>query len=337
MAEEHQQAQDRARLTAPALAAAAGEAVPLPPSLPQPAASLGPPPARSTPAPASRPKIKKTFKRVPVNRAKRKVRRVNDISTEWRQADENDETFSGPVPCRVTGCDKLFENVADLDLHVQVAHGASRPHIPGYADSELQQLQPPLLQGPLQVPDQPLDSPPAVEVFKCEECGKTYGSSADLKRHSDRNHVKAQSSNQCCPFPDCAFPVQGNAELVLNISSVHAFSPDSRQASQRGQYPGSYLQPPPQPGLGHQAPSSNGLGPSLSSSMAGMSLGGIPVSSRNSFNPNLSQQAYVLGNPPPYHPFDYSYGYPSPWNRELKSGQDRSCAPKAKVHILWPH
>ena len=44
-----------------------------------------------------------------------------------------------------------------------------------------------------------------------------------------------------------------------------------------------------------------------------------------------------MGNPPPYHPFDYSYGYPSPWNRELKSGQDRSCAPKAKVHILWPH
>ena len=134
---------------------------------------------------------------------------------------------------------------------------------------------------------------------------------------------------------DCSFPAQGNAELVLHITAAHSFSANSRQNINPSQYLGSQPLPPHVPGHSVQGNSS-----SLASSMAGMSLGGFPVPSRNSFNPNSYPSfppAFGFGHQVPNHHFDHGYGYGHHWGKELKSGQDRSCAPKAKVHIVWPH
>ena len=225
-----------------------------------------------------------------------------------------DDTFSGPIPCRYPGCPQTFDSVANADIHVKFVHGVeARQPRPGPASPE---LRPPV-------------SPPAITVFPCPTCGKLCSSSEQLAAHSDRNHRPDRPATGIitCPLQGCGFPCQSNDELVRHVLTSHAHA--SSAAPVLGGSLGDQ-QPGPRPAAyrtGLNAPSRGGhFGPSLGP-LPGTSFALPSPLPGASFTPAPGHYGSIG---PAY---DGGYGY----RRELKSGQERSCAPRARLNIAWPH
>ena len=254
--------------------------------------------------------------------------------------DPEQDFSSASFKCQDGNCPLTFQNLQEADKHYRASHPntsfesvtagltsrqpAPPPTVPPGPRPASQPitipsdlgaiLANPLLLGQLQAltggAGGPSPTSPGVLPFPCTVCEKAFDSEGNLRTHMKRRH-KSRAQGITCPMPGCRSPeVPGMEGLVAHLLSAH----DGQAASPKP------VRPPPSQDV------SNVLGAHL----AGLSLGG--AKKKKSYIPSL------VGSPSEHGPPEYSYGWSQGgWQGGLRSGQDRTANPRARVHVTWPH
>ena len=293
-------------------------------------------------------------------RKKRKVSpRVTELVQETDfcsdQGDTSADDFITTIPCRVADCLATFNSLADVDVHVRFGHN-NCDTTTTYTNSTTTtpQIVTPAsganlvtaISNPSYFPGIPAapSSPTEVHPVNCNECGKFYLGLQALASHQARRHrttpTQAQPGHKC-PLSGCGSPTFPNEMgLVSHLVGVHSFSgkpalPTSSVLSS-SMLPGAPETTRPTtyyPTVG-----------SLQHSTAGLVLNPTPpqfgLNALSLSDPSQNLPTSSLGLPANYHSGVMNFHnsqWGNPWSRELKSGQNRTSNPKAKVHIIWPH
>ena len=279
------------------------------------------PPTKPAKRTGTKPKAKATTKSTRKSRAKAKKDRKTPSSYDDDEEEvlSTDDTFTGPIPCRWPTCTETFDSLEEADIHVKFLHGDKARKIPAGQAS-------PLLR-PAAAPKLPT-SPPPITIATCTTCGKGCGSPELLAAHIDRNHRPPQTAATLtpCPLPNCGFPCQSMSELAAHVLASHSIT---------GQRPSAFtpVESLPSRPVTSMSGSFGGVPGRRAPSQA------LPPSSSFALPPLLPGASYT---PVPGHygsisqshdPHPYVYG----GRRELKSGQERSSAPRARLNIAWPH
>ena len=204
------------------------------------------------------------------------------------------------IPCR-EGCGVSFGSVLEADEHVRAIHAPPRITELNGPPRSLQYThvsgQVHNISSHHSEPSSPLEIIP----IQCDLCQKFFASPENLFRHKQLKHSTIR-----CPIASCSAPLASEAALVNHIVSQHQSSPVMSQASQ------------PTPAALSVAMNELSLHPNSQPHLSSLAA---PQS--------LSQPGCSVGQLGPHN-----YGS---WNQVTKSGLDRSCSQKPKVHVLWPH
>ena len=268
----------------------------------------------------------------PPNKARRVSTASNATLREASGSDIDDSFSGGSFPCPVEGCDSQFTTLQESDAHAVLAH--PEPTFSGLASSAPQKrstagsttTKAPSESFPFDLGSllknkkllavlsgltedkhpSMVDSPPSIVTFPCSHCGKVCSTNELREEHVRRRH-KRSIQLITCPMPGChKLDLIDMNDLVAHLLSSHDGAPKPVAARQVATDP---------------------LPSDLVAAFSSLSVNKEQERTVRSL-PSLS------GTPQHSGPMDSQV---TQFGQGLRSGQDRTTNPKARVHVVWPH